>query len=119
MGSRGDGIHSITEIIDTGCTGADGTIECGTGLARGNQGPGCGITDRGIRSGVVNSVAALEVAFDGRVDIAQCLGGADTLQAVLITKLIDGEGTVGGTADREVVAIVSSLTHGEVADTTR
>jgi hypothetical protein len=58
------------------------------------------------------------VAFDGRVDIAQCLVGADTLHAVLITKLIDGEGTVGRTADRDVVAIVPSLTNGEVADTT-
>ncbi len=38
------------------------------------------------------------------------------MHAVLITKLINGEGTVGGTTDRDVVAIVSGLANGEVAN---
>jgi hypothetical protein len=60
----------------------------------------------------------LEVVFNGRVDIAQGGVGADTLHAVLITKLINGKGTVGGTAHGDVVAIVSSLANGKVADIT-
>lgn len=69
MGCRANAIQSINEITHTGGTSADGTIECGARFACGNEGPGSGIGDGSIGTGIVDSITSLEVVFNGRVDI--------------------------------------------------
>ena len=111
MRGRGDGIHSIAKVVQAGRALADGTVEGGARLARGDEGPGGGIAYRRVRTGTVYSVTALEI-FDCRIGIVQWCRGADALHAVLIAELIDGEGTVGGAADGQIVAVASRLAHG-------
>ena len=61
----------------------------------------------------------MKVTLEYRIDIGEVGVGSRPLQAILISKLINCEGPIRSTADGEIVAIISLLTHWEVPNRVR
>jgi len=58
----------------------------------------------------------VKVGAEYRIDVLQVSVGSHPLQAILITKFVNREGSIRCTANGEVVAVISLLTHREVPD---
>jgi hypothetical protein len=63
---------------------------------------------------IINVITPRQAVFEDFIDIAQIVVGANALEAVGIGKVFNGEGPVGGTAHREVIAVVPGFTFGQV-----